>query len=338
MEDKNQRLPAALFLDRDGVINHDPGDYTCRPEDWHLLDGITDVMSAYQRAGYRLVVVTNQGGIGLGRYNHEDLDRIHQRMIQALGDHGVVLDEIYACRHHPKIEPCFCRKPAPLLIQKALHRWQLDPKQCLMIGDRSRDVEAAEGAGVPGYLVPVNADLRLLEGPWQALLKTLCLLLILMGSLWGQAQAQTVVAQVFLDPRCPATQSALPALQRSQEKWAEQVHWIAVFSDSSLSEQTCLKYLLEHNLAMALRRDPRANNLRVYRIPLQPWILLTNQRAVTLHQGPLLDAKTLPSDPQTWEKSLEEWIQKPDLRTNTPARKATVRGQGCPVPQGPSTP
>jgi hypothetical protein len=52
----------------------------------------------------------------------------------------------------------------------------------------------------------------------------------------------------------------------------------------------------------------------------------------------LLDAKTLPSDPQTWEKSLEEWIQKPDLRTNTPARKATVRGQGCPVPQGPATP
>jgi len=335
MEDKEHRLPAALFLDRDGVINHDPGDYTCRPEDWHLLDGITDVMKAYQRAGYRLVVVTNQGGIGLGRYSLEVLNLIHERMNQALAQRDLVLDGIYACPHHPRIEPCLCRKPAPLLIQKALHRWNLDPKQSLMIGDRSRDVEAAQNAGVPGYLVPVNADLRRLEGPWQSLLKALCLVALCLGSMVDFVQAQNLVAQVFLDPRCPATQSAIPALQRSQEKWAEQVHWIAVFSDSSLSEQACLKYLLEHNLAMALRRDPRANNLRVYRIPLQPWILLTNTRAVTLHQGPLLDAKTLPNDRQTWEKSLEEWLQKPDIRSNTLPTKASVRGHGCPVRKRP---
>lgn len=332
MEETSSKKRAALFLDRDGIINHDPGDYTCRPEDWYLLDGILEVMGAYQKAGYRLVVVTNQGGIGLGRYTFNDLDRIHDKMLRTLSQQGIVVDEIYACPHHPKVEPCFCRKPSPLFIQKALHRWNLDAPNSLMIGDRERDVEAAQAAGVPGYLVPANSDLRRVEGPWQKLLQALGMLL-LVWSLWASsAQAQSVVAQVFLDPRCPATALAIPALQRSQEKWAEQVHWIAVFSDSSLSEQACLKYLLEHNLAMALRRDPKQNNLRVYRIPLQPWILLTNQRAVTLHQGPLLDAKASPNSLQNWEKSLDTWLIKREAQINPATLSRGVpRGQGCPV-------
>jgi len=331
MEERMPHHGAALFLDRDGIINHDPGDYTCRPEEWHLLDGIVDVMSAYQKAGYRLLVVTNQGGIALGRYTLDDLDRIHDKMKDTLSRHGLVLDGIYACPHHPTIEPCFCRKPAPLFIQKALHRWNLDPQHCLMVGDRDRDIEAAQAAGVTGYLVPANSDLRRLKGPWQKLLQSLGLLLLVWSCWTSTSLAQSVVAQVFLDPRCPATTLALPALQRSQEKWAEQVHWIAVFSDSSLSEQACLKYLLEHNLAMALRRDPRQNNLRVYRIPLQPWILLTNQRAMTLYQGPLLDAKSNPGQMQAWEKNLGTWLLKKDVLSAPVQSRGEQRGQGCPV-------
>lgn len=326
---------AALFLDRDGVINHDPGDYVCRPEDWHLLDGIVEVMKAAREQGYRIIIITNQGGIGLGRYTLEDLGQIHDKMLSTLAAEGIHLDAVYACPHHPQSEPCLCRKPEPLMVQKAVHRFGLNPAASLMIGDRARDIDAAAGAGVPGFLIPTNADLRQLQGPWTGWLRNilamLCITLGFLGTCHG-AYAQKLTAQVYLDPSCTQTNSITERLQMQQEQWGDQVHWIAVFSDPSLPEKDCLKYLMDHNLAMAMRRDPRRQYLSIYGIPQQPWLLITNTRSQTLYQGPLLEKPVLPPGKSAWETQLRRLVNSPASGGETkPIKEGKVKGSGCPV-------
>jgi D-glycero-D-manno-heptose 1,7-bisphosphate phosphatase len=325
---------AALFLDRDGVINHDPGDYICRPEDWHLLDGITGVMKAAANQGYRMIIITNQGGIGLGRYTLDDLERIHNKMLSVLAAEGIYPDAVYACPHHPQSEPCLCRKPEPLMVQKAVHRFGVNPAESLMIGDRERDIEAAAGAGVPGYLIPTNADLRQIQGPWTMWLKsTLALICITLNLLAVclDTLAQKLIAQVYLDPSCPQTISVVDRLQVQQEQWGDQVYWIAVFSDPSLPEKECLRYLMDHNLAMALRRDPRRQYLSIYGIPQQPWLLITNPRSQTLYQGPLLEKPLPPPGKSAWESQLRRLVDHPGSNEVNSSKGAQVKGSGCPV-------
>lgn len=150
-------MSKALFLDRDGIINHDPGDYTCSPEDFIFNPGIFDFLQEMQIRGYRLVVVTNQGGIAKGLYSLETFAKINAKMLAGFAAHGIEVDEVYFCRHHPDFGQCLCRKPGSLFIEKALARFGYDASKSFMIGDRDRDVEAAEGAGVSGFLVKQNS-------------------------------------------------------------------------------------------------------------------------------------------------------------------------------------
>lgn len=332
-------LHAALFLDRDGVINHDPGDYVCSPEDWHLLDGIAQLMRAAQVRGYRIIIITNQGGIGLGRYTREDLERIHLKMFHQLAEEGIQPDAVYACPHHPQTGACLCRKPEPLMIQKALHRFGLNPQQSLMIGDRERDIQAAKGAGVPGYLIPTNADLRHFAGPWTDWLRNTVALLLITLSLLGSSPtitAQNYTAQVYLDPACSQTMTVVDRLILQQEKCGDQIHWIAVFSDPTLTEKDCLKFLMDHNLAMALRRDPRQQNLSIYGIPQQPWLLITDNRSQTVYQGPLME-KIMPAPGKSvWENRIQKLVEKTTPSSSNSRPRATVKspmiqGSGCPV-------
>lgn len=147
----------ALFLDRDGVINHDPGDYTCSPDEFIFNPGIFEFLQKMQKRGYQLVVVTNQGGIAKGLYSLETFSAINEKMLAGFAEHGIEVDEVYFCRHHPDFGNCLCRKPGSLFIEKALARFGYDASKCFMIGDRDRDVAAAEGAGVKGYLVEQNS-------------------------------------------------------------------------------------------------------------------------------------------------------------------------------------
>ncbi len=330
---------AALFLDRDGVINHDPGDYIHRPEDWNLLEGIVEVMQAAQHKGYRLIIITNQGGIGLGLYTLEDLHRIHTKMLNALASQGIHIDAVYACPHHPRSEPCLCRKPEPLMVQKALHRFRLNPVKCLMIGDRDRDIEAAAGAGVPGFLIPCNADLRQIQGPWtQWLRSTLILIFVTLGLHCAPlgVMAQKFTAQVYLDPACAQTHTVVDRLRDQQELWGDQVHWVAVFSDPLLPEKDCLKYLMDHNLAMALRRDPRRQYLSIYGIPQQPWLLVTNNRSITVYQGPLLEKPLAAPGKTVWENQLRKLVES-HIQSNEnsiqglKSKVSKMKGSGCPV-------
>ena len=89
-----------------------------------------------------------------------DVDRVHQFIQEELGKHQLEVKEFVFCPHHDSFEKCMCRKPSPLLIQRLLAKYQINASESFLIGDSKRDVEAAEAAGIFGYLVPANQDMK----------------------------------------------------------------------------------------------------------------------------------------------------------------------------------
>lgn len=150
----------AVFLDRDGVINHDPGDYTYNLSEFKLNDGIIENLKRLYDHGYLLIIITNQGGISKKLYTHENVEEIHRYLINELRKAGVELSEIYYCPHHSVNENCICRKPSSLMIEKALARFDIDPEKSFMLGDKPRDVECAENARVKGIKVEINKNIK----------------------------------------------------------------------------------------------------------------------------------------------------------------------------------
>jgi D-glycero-D-manno-heptose 1,7-bisphosphate phosphatase len=152
--------PKGLFLDRDGVINHDPGDYTCSLEEFHILPTVIPALQLAAKKGYdHIIVITNQGGIAKGLYTEETVRRIHEYFIRTCKEADVEITAIYFSPHHPDFGNSLSRKPGSLMVERALARYRLDPEHCVMIGDRDRDVECAAAAGVKGIRIPVNGDL-----------------------------------------------------------------------------------------------------------------------------------------------------------------------------------
>lgn len=144
----------AIFLDRDGVLNHEIYDYICRVEDFKILDYQIPVLKKLFDEGYLLIVITNQGGIALKRYTEQELAIMHQMLQNAFIAQGADIAGFYYCPHHPTVGgECKCRKPASGMILDAIDMYNIDPAQSIMIGDKPRDVEAANGAGVKGILI-----------------------------------------------------------------------------------------------------------------------------------------------------------------------------------------
>jgi D-glycero-D-manno-heptose 1,7-bisphosphate phosphatase len=152
-------MKKAIFLDRDGVINADQHDYTWKIADFKFLPGVFEACRNWQAQGFLLIVITNQGGIAKGLYDHSDVEKLHAVMVAGFENENVHLTQIYYCPHHPVGGNCLCRKPGSLLVEKAIATYNIDPKTSWFIGDRDRDVEAATGAGVRGILIPVNGNL-----------------------------------------------------------------------------------------------------------------------------------------------------------------------------------
>ena len=151
----------AIFLDRDGVVNRDIGDYTYRMEDYELLPGVAEFLKERQEEGFVFVVITNQAGIEKGIYGHQEVQAIHDRIRADLAEHGVNILEFYYAPYHETYSKCLSRKPGSIMVEKALARFRIDPKASWMIGDRERDLEAAAKAGVKRLLlVPVNSDIN----------------------------------------------------------------------------------------------------------------------------------------------------------------------------------
>lgn len=153
----------ALFLDRDGVINVDHG-YVCSPEQTEFVDGIFDLCRAASEAGYLLVIITNQAGIGRGLFS-EQAYRDYMDWVQAqFASRGIRFAGIYHCPHHPTaakgeyLKICDCRKPAPGLILKAAQELRIDLQGSILIGDKISDMQAAIAAGVGTKLLLRRAE------------------------------------------------------------------------------------------------------------------------------------------------------------------------------------
>ncbi len=140
----------AVFLDRDGTINVDV--HHCRRvEDFHVLPGVPEALSTLAKAGFTLVVITNQSVIGRGWLTEEGLERIHAHMQSALAG-GARVDAIYHCPHAPE-DVCDCRKPKPALILRAAREMGLDLSASYMVGDAETDILAGAAAGCRTALV-----------------------------------------------------------------------------------------------------------------------------------------------------------------------------------------
>lgn len=151
----------AIFLDRDGTINNNCDHYYIwRKEELLLNPGVAEALAELKARGFMLIVISNQGGISKGEFGREDVEALHLHLGRILEKEGVSLDEIYYCPHHSMVETCLCRKPLPLMIEKAMARFGIDPASSWMIGDAERDVEAGKAAGLRTILIEPNSDLR----------------------------------------------------------------------------------------------------------------------------------------------------------------------------------
>lgn len=134
-----------VFLDRDGVLNEERGDYTYQLEDFKVLAGVPEALGLLKAAGYLLVVVTNQGGIGKGLFSKAQMQACHQKLQQACNG---LIDAFYYAPAHPSISASLARKPDSLMLEKAIARFKIDVKQSWLIGDQERDLAAASKVGV----------------------------------------------------------------------------------------------------------------------------------------------------------------------------------------------
>jgi len=139
-------LQNVIFLDRDGVINHDSPNYIKSWEEYEFLPGSLEAMAALTSAGYHLIVITNQSIIGRGMVPPAVLEDLLQRMRRAVEAAGGKIFDIFYCPHHPD-EQCDCRKPEPGLIFQAKARHGIDLPNTVMIGDNIKDVVCGQNAG-----------------------------------------------------------------------------------------------------------------------------------------------------------------------------------------------
>ena len=146
-------MNAAVFFDRDGVLNAEVG-YLWTIDKFAWIDGARDAIKLCNERGFLTVVITNQGGIARGLYTAREVDALHVFMQESLSEVGAHIDAFYFCPHHPEgvvaefAVACDCRKPKPGLIERACRELDIDPAQSILFGDSERDIAAAKAAGL----------------------------------------------------------------------------------------------------------------------------------------------------------------------------------------------
>ncbi len=151
---RNILAGVTVFLDRDGTLNYDPG-YLKSAGELRLLPGVGTSLARLKAAGAKLVVVTNQSGIGRGLFTHKDLEAVHARLQGLLEQEEAALDAIYFCPHHPD-DGCRCRKPGTAMVERAASELQLDLTRSYLIGDHARDMQLAKSVGAKAVLLTVG--------------------------------------------------------------------------------------------------------------------------------------------------------------------------------------
>ena len=144
-----------VILDRDGVINYDSDQFIKSPDEWKPIPGSLEAIAQLNQAGYRVVVASNQSGIGRGLFDMAMLNTIHAKMHKALAQAGGRIDAVFFCPH-PADSQCECRKPKAGMFREIAQRYHMDLTGVAAIGDALRDIEVARSVGALPILVKTS--------------------------------------------------------------------------------------------------------------------------------------------------------------------------------------
>ena len=177
---KTAKTQAAIFLDRDGVINHDY-EYVHKAENFVFINDVFDCCKQFIKQGYIIVIITNQSGIARGYYSEEDFNLLNQWMLEQFKLNHIDITATYFCPHHSikgvgnyKTD-CECRKPKPGMIQQAAQEHHINLAQSILIGDNLSDIKAGKAAGIgKNFLVQtgkekIQDNLNLADGIFKSL-------------------------------------------------------------------------------------------------------------------------------------------------------------------------
>ncbi len=176
----------AVFLDRDGVLNEDPG-FLHRLDELVFFPGVVDALTKLSQTDYKIIIVTNQAGIGRGIFTEKEyvqFEKAYLKRLSQLSSNQIRIDKVYFCPHHPEKglgiykRPCTCRKPNPGMLLTARDEFDLDLSQCFMVGDKRSDIQAGKsvdcktilvktgcgGQGGSGCIVKPNFEVKDLSG------------------------------------------------------------------------------------------------------------------------------------------------------------------------------
>jgi len=151
-----------VVLDRDGVINEDSDDYIKSPDEWKPIPGSLEAIARLCRDDYKVVIATNQSGVGRGMFSMDTLNKIHNRMLESIHEKGGQIEAVLFCPHTPE-DRCACRKPKPGMLLELQERLKSSLAGVPMVGDALRDVEAAQAVNGLPVLVRTGKGTRTLD-------------------------------------------------------------------------------------------------------------------------------------------------------------------------------
>lgn len=151
-----------IILDRDGVINHDSNEYIKSPEEFLAIPGSLAAIAQLNRAGFHVLIATNQSGIARGFFDLVTLDHIHKKLCHELASYGAFIKEFFFCPHHPD-DGCYCRKPKPGLLEQIRNKYLLNLSETFFIGDSITDVQAAKAVACIPILVRTGKGQNTIE-------------------------------------------------------------------------------------------------------------------------------------------------------------------------------
>lgn len=153
-----------IILDRDGVINHDSDQYIKSPDEWRPIEGSLEAIARLNQWGWRVVVASNQSGVGRGLFGMDTLNAINDKMVKSLAQVGGRIDAIFFCPHAAD-STCDCRKPKPGMFLQIAERFNTSLQGVPTVGDSLRDLQAGVAVGCVPYLVLTGKGQKTREDP-----------------------------------------------------------------------------------------------------------------------------------------------------------------------------